>query len=97
VDERVKYISGFSGSNGLCLITQDKALMWTDGRYFLQAERQLEAGWALMKMDVGQPPYFEWIKDNLPAGAKLGIDSTQISVSKLPTINNDISSYMLLI
>ena len=34
-DERVKFISGFSGSNGLCVITQDKALMWTDGRYFL--------------------------------------------------------------
>ena len=34
-DERIKYISGFSGSNGICLTTEDQALMWTDGRYYL--------------------------------------------------------------
>ena len=36
-DERIKFVSGFSGSNGLCLTTHDKAMMWTDGRYYLQA------------------------------------------------------------
>ena len=40
-DERIAFISGFTGSNGLCLITKDKALMWTDGRYYLQAGNQL--------------------------------------------------------
>jgi Xaa-Pro aminopeptidase len=48
-DERVKFISGFSGSNGLCLVTQDKAWMWTDGRYYLQAQKELEEGWTMMK------------------------------------------------
>jgi Xaa-Pro aminopeptidase len=38
-DERIAFISGFTGSNGLCLTTADKALMWTDGRYYLQAEK----------------------------------------------------------
>lgn len=46
-DERVKFISGFSGSNGICVVTQTDALMWTDGRYYLQAQKQLEAGWTM--------------------------------------------------
>ena len=36
-DERIKYISGFSGSNGVCVVSQDEARMWTDSRYYLQA------------------------------------------------------------
>jgi len=34
-DERIKFISGFAGSNGLCVITHKEAKMWTDGRYYL--------------------------------------------------------------
>ena len=67
-DERIAFICGFTGSNGLCLTTQDKALMWTDGRYYLQAQKQLYEGWEMMKMEAGVKPYFEWIKDNIPAG-----------------------------
>jgi Xaa-Pro aminopeptidase len=52
--------------------------MWTDGRYFLQAQRQLEQGWTMMKIDVGEPQYFEWAVDNLPAGTKIGVDPNQI-------------------
>lgn len=52
--------------------------MWTDGRYFLQAERQLEEGWKMMKMDVGIPPYFEYIGTTLTAGSKLGVDPSQM-------------------
>jgi len=44
-DERIAFISGFTGSNGICVVTQTEAKMWTDGRYFIAAERQLEAGW----------------------------------------------------
>ena len=34
-DERIKFISGFSGSNGLALITENEAFLWTDGRYYI--------------------------------------------------------------
>ena len=34
-DERIKFISGFSGSNGLALITEQEAYLWTDGRYYI--------------------------------------------------------------
>jgi len=41
-DERIAFISGFKGSNGLCVITHDDARMWTDGRYYLAAGKQLQ-------------------------------------------------------
>ena len=47
--ERRAFISGFTGSAGTALITADAALLWTDGRYFLQAEQELGADWTLMR------------------------------------------------
>jgi len=38
-DERIAYISGFTGSNGVTVVTQQDAKMWTDGRYYIAAER----------------------------------------------------------
>ena len=77
-DERVAFISGFTGSNGMCLTTQDNAYMWTDGRYFLQAEKQLYDGWTMMKMGANEKPYHSWIKENLPKGSVIGVDENQI-------------------
>ena len=51
--ERRMFISGFTGSAGTALITNDAALLWTDGRYFLQAEQELGPEWTLMR--GGQP------------------------------------------
>ncbi|KAG8262230.1 Xaa-Pro aminopeptidase 2 [Homalodisca vitripennis] len=47
-DERLKYISGFSGSYGVAVITETKAALWTDGRYLLQADNELGCDWLLM-------------------------------------------------
>jgi len=44
-DERIGFISGFTGSNGLCVVSQEEARMWTDSRYYLAAEKQLYPGW----------------------------------------------------
>lgn len=49
-DGRVEFVSGFTGSNGIVLISQKEALLWTDGRYFLQAQNELYPGWELKKM-----------------------------------------------
>ena len=51
-DERIKFISNFSGSNGIGLVTKDIALMWTDGRYYIQIEKELYPGWKMMKMEL---------------------------------------------
>lgn len=48
-DQRRAYISGFTGSAGTAVITETHACLWTDGRYFNQAEKQLDSNWTLMK------------------------------------------------
>ncbi|KAF1322627.1 Xaa-pro aminopeptidase, partial [Globisporangium splendens] len=65
-NKRREFLSGFTGSNGtgalLCvvaLVTPDKALLWTDGRYFLQAENELSAEWTLMKSEEPGVPTIE--------------------------------------
>ncbi|KAM0057674.1 putative xaa-Pro aminopeptidase [Helianthus debilis subsp. tardiflorus] len=78
-DKRRAFVSGFTGSAGLALITKNEALLWTDGRYFLQAEQQLSDQWRLMRM--GEYPAVEiWISTNLPEDSAVGIDFWCISV-----------------
>ena len=59
-DERIAYISGFDGSNGIVVVTKDEARMWTDGRYYIQAEAQLEEGWTMMKIERGVTNWFDF-------------------------------------
>ena len=63
-DERVKFISGFSGSNAITIISHSEALLWTDGRYFLQAEKELLEGWQMRKLIEGVKKWFEHITEN---------------------------------
>ena len=72
--DRRAFISGFTGSAGTVLVTADEALLWTDGRYFLQAEDELGDEWTLMReQQKGVPTLEAWLK-NLPDGAVVGID-----------------------
>lgn len=48
-DKRRAFISGFTGSRGLAVITENSAALYTDGRYFLQASQQMSDEWTLMK------------------------------------------------
>lgn len=75
------YISGFNGSAGCALITMKEALLFTDGRYFLQASQQLEPGvWTLMKMgEPGVPTWQAWLANELPAQSRIGVDPKVIS------------------
>lgn len=47
-DERLRFMSGFSGSHGVAVVTDSKAALWTDGRYLLQADNELGCDWLLM-------------------------------------------------
>ena len=73
-DERIKFISNFSGSNGIGLVTQDVALMWTDGRYYIQIEKELFNGWKMKKMGEGEESITEYILNNLPKNQKIAMD-----------------------
>lgn len=77
------FISGFTGSAGTALITMDDALLWTDGRYFIQAEQQLQdSDFILMKMDMpGVPTLQEYLQKHVSENDVLAIDGRVFSVS----------------
>lgn len=76
-----KFITGFTGSAGTAVITMDEAGLWTDGRYFVQAAKQLEGTTVkLFKMgEEGVPTVDEYIADTLPQGGCLGFDGRVIN------------------
>lgn len=87
-DARREYITGFTGSAGTALVlstqNKDKSMLWTDGRYFIQADNQLDKNnWQLMKSGVdGVPKLEDWCISNLPSGTRIGVDPTTISVQQ---------------
>jgi Xaa-Pro aminopeptidase len=82
--ERRKWLSGFTGSAGDLAITLQKAGLWTDSRYFLQAEQQLQgSGIDLFKMGLpAVPTMLQWLKSELKSGDKVGIDPRLFSYNE---------------
>lgn len=82
-----EWISGFNGSAGTAVITLDKAGIWTDSRYFLQATEQLtNTGFELMKM--GEPNTLDittWLAYELKAGDRVGVNAQMFSVNSFAT------------
>ena len=73
--ERRAFISSFTGSAGTAVVTATKAHLWTDARYFLQAEEELTDEWVLMRQgEKGVAPPREWIANNIPSGLRVAID-----------------------
>lgn len=78
-----KYMSGFTGSAGVLVVLLDKAGLWTDGRYFIQAANQL-AGSGIDLMKQGQedtPSIEEYIVTNLTQGSVVGFDGRVMNVN----------------
>jgi len=75
------FLTGFTGSAGTAVVTMDDAILWTDGRYFIQAERELEGSeFKLYKMNTkGFPTFEEWIYDNIKDDYKIGINGNIFS------------------
>ncbi|XP_077163793.1 xaa-Pro aminopeptidase 2 [Paroedura picta] len=78
-DKRLSLMSGFTGSLGIGVVTLQKAVLFTDSRYWTQAERQMDCNWELQKSgsitSVG-----EWILKEVPAGEKIGLDPYLVSI-----------------
>ena len=87
------YLSGFTGSAGMVIVTFDKAALWTDSRYFLQAKEQLSGtGIELVKMRTpGHPEPDEWLKLHLKKGSSVGTDEACISISQFRQMQNSLS------
>ena len=75
------YLSGFTGSAGICVVLKDEAELWTDGRYFIQAENQLRGtGIKLMKIaEPGVPTVEQFLAEKLPEGGCLGYDGRVVN------------------
>ena len=79
-----KFITGFSGSYGTAVICKDDAGLWTDGRYFFQAENEMAGtGVRLMKMFVGDTPSItEYLADKIPSGGTVAFDGRVLSMGE---------------
>lgn len=86
-----QWISGFTGSAGTVVITLDDAILWADGRYYIQAEKQLEgSGIRLFRMvDPGVPTSTEWLKDVLKEGSTIGFDGSVFSVDMVKNMEKE--------
>lgn len=89
-----EWISGFTGSAGTVVITLEDAGLWTDGRYYIQAQQQLEgSGIRLFRMmDPGAPFYSEWLADVLKEGSVVGFDGSVFPIQMVKRMENDLKA-----
>jgi Xaa-Pro aminopeptidase len=76
--KRLEWLTGFDGSNGTAIITLNKCAFFTDGRYILQAQSQLDTS-IFEIYNFSDKSIFKWLKENLLSGQKIAYDATLIS------------------
>ncbi len=83
-----QWLSGFTGSAGTLVVTADFAGVWTDSRYWSQAETQLaDSGISLMKITSGQQAqHVEWLAERLAAGSLVGVDGAVLALAAARTL-----------
>jgi len=88
-----QWLSGFMGSAGLMVVTADSAGLWTDGRYFIQAETELNgSGIDLFReREPGVPSYTKFLANCLPAGGKVGFDGRTVMVSQFKKLKTELT------
>ena len=86
-----EYLCEFTGSAGTLVITHEEALLWTDSRYHIQAEAQLDAThFTLMKEGLsGVPSIGEWLTENMEEGVAVAVIGEQVSVAELNSIKQE--------
>lgn len=97
--ESRKWISGFTGSAGTAVITDEQGGLWTDSRYFLQAASQLEdTGIMLFKDRLPETPSVaEWLGSVLSPGDKVGIDGWVNATAETENLQKQLQVYGLLL
>ncbi|GAA5942402.1 hypothetical protein JCM1841_004287 [Sporobolomyces salmonicolor] len=90
-DKRRAWLSGFTGSAGVAVVTTNAAFLFTDSRYYVQAAQQLDSNWQLQK--VGQDKvknWNAWLLD-LPKGTKIGIDPSLLDYAAAKPLTKDLA------
>lgn len=85
-----QWLSGFSGSVGTLVVTQNFAGLWADGRYWVQAEQQLaRTGFQLQKLTSDESStHLAWIEKNLPAGSVISVNGQTLSIQQFKALEN---------
>ena len=88
-----EWISGFTGSAGLVIITPNHAGLWTDSRYFIQAKTELaNSQMVLHKQGVPHAPeHNAWMRDTLPKGGTIGLDGKLFSIGQIQAMQQVVS------
>lgn len=89
-----KFFTGFTGSFGEMLITRESAGLWTDTRYFIQAEEQL-AGTSISMHKLRVPeaiPVSKWLKLNIQAGCRIGVDPLSLPLATYRLFREELDS-----
>ena len=86
----IAWLTGFTGSAATVVVTDAFAGMWTDSRYFVQAQNQLAgSGFSLMKPVIPEKKeYIEWIVENIKQGSRIALDGSIFSIDSLRKIEN---------
>ncbi len=81
----IRWLTGFTGSAGTLVVTKSFAGLWTDSRYFLQAEEQLKgSGFELVRLKIPHTPeYIDWLAGRLKSGSRVTVDGRVISASQI--------------
>ena len=81
----IRWLTGFTGSAGTVVITGSFAGLWTDSRYFIQAEEQLDgSGYELVKLKIPHTPeHIDWLREKARKGWQAGVDGRLISVLQM--------------
>lgn len=85
--ERLEWLTGFTGSAGLAIITNDKAVIMSDGRYTLQLEQQVPYDF-YKRADSVANPIGQWLVENIEADAKIGYDSWLMTPAQIEKIKH---------
>lgn len=88
-----RFFSGFSGSSGTLVVGMEEAGLWTDGRYFIQAGKELEGtGVDLYReMEEGVPTVSEWLADRMPENGTLGFDGGCLNVRQVRNLRKKLA------
>ena len=78
-DERLRWLTQFTGSAGSCLVLQNKAVLFVDGRYILQAPREVDTI-SLTIINTVEQSVFEWLFQNIPEGCRIGFDPWLLTI-----------------
>uniref|UniRef100_A0A8C5PPI5 Xaa-Pro aminopeptidase 2 n=1 Tax=Leptobrachium leishanense TaxID=445787 RepID=A0A8C5PPI5_9ANUR len=86
-EKRRQWLTGYTGSAGFAAVTTSRAAVFTDSRYWTQAEREMDCNWELQKT-ISSSDIVEWIFQEIPSGQNIGFDPFIFSIEEWTNYNN---------